>query len=423
MGNRRTWLVSAALAIASSLLVGAAASANPILMPTLPNELAKQNAIVAAHQAINPPAPPCPETGMLPEPFSNCGLPEAPATTLPYPGNMAYWGGHVQVTPKVYIVYFGWGEPGAFPASATCKPRTLTEGAIKARLKCDPDGAGGRMADFVYQMGGTSWARVSTQYFQRAGGSEQHINNPGDVLAGIWVDDRNPANLSGTSAENAPGAGNTYTDLAAEAARAAKHFAVSDLANADFVIAQPPKFSDPNALASGYCAFHDYTEPGLEHGIYNGIRPEISYTNMPYVLAINSEATGGGQVNDCGENAVNSGPAGKLDGESIVLGHEIEETVTDPGAEDIQGGSGLGNQQYLGGWYDAADANENGDKCAWVGEPLVGGIPGEPNVLPIPGAMGDVKGNQGTSFAVQSLWSNEAAAGTGFCAGTPNELP
>lgn len=28
----------------------------------------------------------------------------------------------------------------------------------------------------------------------------------------------------------------------------------------------------------------------------------------------------------------------KLDGESIVLGHEIEETVTDPGAEDILGG-------------------------------------------------------------------------------------
>jgi hypothetical protein len=37
--------------------------------------------------------------------------------------------------------------------------------------------------------------------------------------------------------------------------------------------------------------------------------------------------------------------------------------------------------------------------------------------------MGDITGNRGTSFAVQSLWSNEAAAGTGFCAGSPNELP
>ena len=51
---------------------------------------------------------------------------------------------------------------------------------------------------------------------------------------------------------------------------------------------------------------------------------------MPYALAINS-----GGANVCGENAVNPGAAGKLDGFSIVLGHEIEETVTDPGAEDI----------------------------------------------------------------------------------------
>jgi len=125
-------------------------------------------------------------------------------------------------------------------------------------------------------------------------------------------------------------------------------------------------------------------------------------------------------VNVCGENAVNSGAAGKLDGISIVRGHEIEETVTDPGAEDVLG-SGTGTTN-LGGWYDTVDANENGDKCAWVGEPLGGGVPGEPQVVPIPGAMGDIKGNAGTTFAVQSLWSNEAAAGGGYCAGAGTDL-
>jgi hypothetical protein len=393
-----------------------AASANPILMPTLPQEIAQQQAIIAAHRAINPPAPPCPESGMLPEPFSNCGLPEAPATTLPYPGNMAYWGGHVQVHPQVYLVYFGWGEPGAFPASAPCTSETLTEGALGASLPCDPDHAGARMADWVYQLGGTQWAAQTTQYFQTgSGGSEEHITNPSDVLAGIWVDDENNGNLTGTSSSNAPGATNTYTDLAAEAARAAEHFHVSDLADANFVIAQPRDFTDPNALATGYCAFHDYTEPGVEQGIYNGVRSGIAYTNMPYVLAIGSTS------NACGENAVNSGAAGKLDGVSIVLGHEIAETVTDPGAEEILGsGSSATN---LGGWYDTVDANENGDKCAWVGEPLTGGLPGEPTVLPVPGAMGDIKGNQGTTFAVQLLWSNEAAASTGYCAGAGTDLP
>jgi hypothetical protein len=424
MLRRRALAVATLLAATGSLAVTAASQAKPIEMPTLSKAVAQENAIVAAHRAINPPAPPCPENGMLPEPFSNCGLPEAPATTLPYPGNMAYWGGHVQVVPKVYVVYFGWGRPGAFPAGEPCKAEKINEGPTTAKLKCDPDGAGKRMADFVYQMGGTQWAQVSTQYFQSsAGGNEEHITNPSDVLAGIWVDDKNPADLSQTSAENAPGTGNTYTDLGAEAARAAKHFHVTDLANADFVIAQPPQFSDPNAIASGYCAFHDYTQPSVEGGIYNGVTQGIAYTNMPYSLAINSESTteSGEKANDCGENAVNSGPEGKLDGFSIVLGHEIEETITDPGAEDILG-SGE-SQQNLGGWYDTIDANENGDKCAWVGEPLVGGLPGQPNVTPIPGAIGDITGNHGTTFAVQSLWSNEAAAGAGYCAGAGTDLP
>jgi serine protease len=417
MPNGRSLALAGAIALVGALLP-AAASANRIELPTISSEIATQKAIVASHQAINPPAPPCPENGMLPEPFSNCGLPEAPATTLPYPTPMAYWGGHVQTVPKVYVVFFGWGEPGAFPANDRCKSEKLEEGKLHAKLKCDPEGAGKRIAEWVQQLGGTEWANVSTQYFQKnAKGEEEHITNPTGVLAGIWADNADPADLSKTSAEAEPGSGNTYTDLGAEAARAAAHFHVKDLADADFVIAQPQEFSDPNAYASGYCAFHDYTEPGVEKGIYDGVEPGISYTNMPYVLKIDSEEG----VNECGENAVNAGPEGKLDGISIVLGHEIEETITDPGAEDILG-SGTETTD-LGGWYDALDANENGDKCAWVGEPLTGPIPGGPQVLPIPGAMGDIKGSEGTTFAVQSLWSNEAAGGTGYCAGAGTDLP
>ncbi|HWE34031.1 MAG TPA: hypothetical protein VG410_11130, partial [Solirubrobacteraceae bacterium] len=98
---------------ALSLLLGATASAKPILMPTLAKEINSQKAYWQAHTfapvgSLQPPAPPCPENGLLPSPFSNCGLPEAPATTLPYLGNMAYYGGHVQTAPKVYIVYWGW---------------------------------------------------------------------------------------------------------------------------------------------------------------------------------------------------------------------------------------------------------------------------------------------------------------------------
>ncbi len=396
-----------------------AASAKPILMPTLQKEIQAQRAYWQQHTLaplgpIQPPAPPCPENGLLPSPFSSCGIPEAPATTLPYLGNMAYYGGHVQTTPKEYLVFWGWGEKGAFPASQTCTAENLTEGSFTATLACDPDGAGQYMADFVQQLGGTNWAGVQTQYYDTTSGSQQNITNPSEQLAGLWVDDTNDATgIPSTSSSNPPGPTNTYTVLAQEAARAVSHFGITDLGDANIIIAQPPGFSDPNALSTGYCAFHDYTQPNLEGGIYNGIQPGISWTNMPYALAINS-----GGTNVCGENAVNSDARGKLDGFSIVLGHEIEETVTDPGAEDVIG-SGTSAQQ-IGGWYDAVDANENGDKCAWVGENLLT-AQGPPE--PVPGAMGNMTGNAGGRFAVQSLWSNDSAAGAGYCAGAGTDLP
>jgi serine protease len=413
--------VTATAIVAASLGCGAvAASAKPILMPTLQKEVKAQRAYWQQHVfapvgSLQPPAPPCPENGMLPSPFSNCGLPEFPATTLPVLGNMAYYGGHVQTTPKEYIVFWGWGEQGAFPSNQTCSAENLTEGSFTATLACDPDGAGKYMADFVQQMGGTDWAGVQTQYYDTdSSGAKVSISNPSEQLAGIWADDTNDATgMPSTSASNPPGSTNTYTVLAQEAARAVAHFGITDLANANIIIAQPPGFSDPNALSTGYCAFHDYTQPNLEGGIYNNIPANIAWTNLPYALAINS-----GGANECGENGVNSDARGKLDGFSIVLGHEIEETVTDPGAEDVLG-SGAGAQQ-IGGWYDALDANENGDKCAWVGENLLTAS-GPPE--PIPGAIGNITGNAGDRFAVQSLWSNDSAGGAGYCAGAGTDLP
>src|SRR6201995_4846940 len=172
MMNRRIARGVGALTLAAAGAAGSAAtaSAKPILMPTLGKEIKQQRAIWKQHVfapagSLPPPAPPCPENGTLPSPLSNCGLPEFPATTLPFPGNMAYYGGHVQTTPKEDIVFWGWGEHGAFNASQTCSSESLTEGAITATLACDPDGAGKYMADFVQQMGGTDWAGVQTQYY------------------------------------------------------------------------------------------------------------------------------------------------------------------------------------------------------------------------------------------------------------------
>jgi serine protease len=397
--------VSAALAAAASLSLAGAAAAKPIYLPNIVQETQHDQAA----GRITPPAPPCPQYSLG---VSCTPVPETPALGVPYPGNMAYYGGHVQVHPKEYLVYWGWGETGAWPAGTNCAAETINEGSLSATLACDPDGAGKYMADFLQQMGGTAWAGVSTQYYQTdSSGAQQFISNDPDVLAGIWVDDTDPNTLPKTSSTNAAGATNTLTALGQEAQAAVQHFGIADLNDANIVIVQPPGLSDPNALSQGYCAFHDYTYPGVESGVYDGIQQGISYSNIPYQLAINSNGT-----NVCGENAVNSGSAGKLDGFSIVLGHEVEETVTDPGAEDVVGSS----PTYLGGWYDTIDANENGDKCAWVGlDPATGQGP----PAPIPGALGDIKGNAGGTFAVQSLWSNAADAGTGWCAGAGTDSP
>jgi serine protease len=109
---------------------------------------------------------------------------------------------------------------------------------------------------------------------------------------------------------------------------------------------------------------------------------------MPYIL------NAGGS---CGQDFVNPAPAGDLDGVTIVLGHEIEETVTDPGAEEQAG------QIQNGAWFDY-QSWENGDKCAWVGDGLQ-----------VPGSPFNMTGNDGRKYPVQALWSNQSLNGVGYC--------
>jgi len=400
--------------------------------------LAQYQAAQATPEGIVPPPSPCPQNGLMPQVsvsgiglIPNCGIPQVPiAFGEPYPGTMSYYGGHIQAHPHEYLVLWGWGVTGAFGHGA-CKSETFDEAVISGRqtatLKCDPDGAGRYMAAFLSGAGGTEWANVQDQYYQTTSTGKTFIDEKGQLLAGIWVDDGpyppgvNP-NLSGTRATNPTGYGNTYSQMALEASRAAQHFGISTnraaLDNANFIIAQPQAFSDPQAATTssliGYCAFHDYTLPDATGNAYyglKGIEPALSYTNMPYTLN-----AGAG----CGQGVVNQ--PGTLDAYSIGLGHEVEETATDPGAEDVVNNVLTGGTQYFGGWYDTLDGNENGDKCAYVGLSPLAGVAG-PNILPIPGAMADIKTNTGT-FAVQSLWSDAAAHGAGWCAGIAStDLP
>ncbi len=358
---RSALLTLTTLAAAACLVAGSASGdSNPIHRPMyMPN----------AHNVGNP--------ALQPPPV--CCVPGPPfAAGAPAPGNMAYFGGHVQVQPKIYLVFWGWGEPGAFdhttPGAPTYRPGRRSPAHDRVHQGARRHGLG-RKPDAVLR----NRERPEHQHpecrerLRRASGTTTRL--------------RSTTTSSGL-------------ELAQEAQRAVTHFGVTDLHNAQFVIAQPQKDNEAGFNSgAGYCAWHDYTQPEF----YPGVQPGISFTNMPYVL--NSGAS-------CGQNSVNSGfYTGRLDGFSIVLGHEVEETITDPGAEDVINGVNLG------GWYDVSGW-ENGDKCAWVG--YAEGI-----VTPstVPGGLNNIVGNDGKPYPVQSLWSNDSAGGVGYCAGASDDLP
>lgn len=409
LGAGALWFSSTAGAASSVALPH-----KPLAFPTLTKALAASNRARSAAPA-GALVPPAVDICQAEQPLLQSSLVQNPCIPLlaagqPLLGNMSYFGGHVQVSPKIYVVFWGWGLPGAFPPAAQDSFR------VPGAPARDPDGVANRMTQFISALGGTDWAGSQTQYYETVNGHNLYIQNPRKQLYGVWWD-------NGVNCASRPNGSwcahpnESYWDLAEEASRAVQHFHIGDLNNSQIIVAQPPNYEDGKFLSSGYCAWHDYTIPQY----YPGITPGISFTNLPYVLQ---------QGLSCGEQSVNSGAAGNLDGVSIVLGHEIEETVTDPGAEDysedpwvyqfnepglVSSEAGVPAHE-LGGWFDYSGA-ENGDKCAWVGNT------GLAPASTVPGGLNNIRGNDGRLYPVQALWSNSSLAGAGWCAGAGDDLP
>jgi serine protease len=177
----------------------------------------------------------------------------------------------------------------------------------------------------------------------------------------VWVDE------SADSPQQA-----TWSQLSNEAISAAAHFGNTTAAsnrNAQYVILSPTGTNPDgfNTPTGHFCAWHDYTPSPSG---------DLAFTNMPYVTDAGST---------CGSDFVNNFN-GSLDGVSIVEGHEYYETITD--------------QNPGGGWTDPS-LNEIGDKCAWISPGTSGGAA---NLTLATG-----------TFAVQSMWANDANNGAGGC--------
>lgn len=112
-----------------------------------------------------------PAVGIMPPTEDICmttGIcPPGVAAGQPMPVNMAYFGGNVQVKPRIYLVLWGWGEAGAFDHASVTYPAN------------DPDGVGALMKRFIAAIGGTSWEKVAAQYYQsNYNGTSSNVGNP-----------------------------------------------------------------------------------------------------------------------------------------------------------------------------------------------------------------------------------------------------
>ncbi len=196
----------------------------------------------------------------------------------------------------------------------------------------DPSGEQARVNSFLTDVGGSSWLSTVHQY--------SGAGYTGTLLHGTWSDSASvPAHP-------------TDSQIQSEAAKAAGHFATGASDNVEIVVATPTGHSE-RGFGTQWCAYH---------GAVSSDR-NITYTYLPYMTDAGAS---------CGENSVNGGSAGLLDGVSIVEGHELAETITDP---------------LLNAWYDSS-GSEIGDKCAWINLQNT--------------SMG------GGSFPTQPLWSNSA---------------
>jgi hypothetical protein len=194
----------------------------------------------------------------------------------PHVTNVPYGGGPVQVSPVIYLVFFGIASP--------------TDTAH------DPYGEASYLTNFYTAIGSSTWINDDTQYYMQSGGTTSYITNPSVQYGGSYYDPTLPAST-------------TLTDnmLYAETLKAVGVFGYNF--NANYVIVTPTGYTQ-SGYGTQFCAYHSWAYDGQN---------ETPFTFMPYQPD---------QGPNCGAGSVTN--PGTLDGASITGGHEAAETQTDP---------------------------------------------------------------------------------------------
>jgi serine protease len=200
---------------------------------------------------------------------------------------LSYGGGPVQVTPTVFLIFWGYTKYGD---SHSVKPL---------------------LESYIGNLGGSSHNNIYTQYYEVSGGKTIYITNPSNQYSGAWEDDSDAVPRHPTDSQ-----------IAAEALRGVKHFGYN--ASASYVVATPHGRST-SGFGTQWCAYHSATTSSGRL---------VSYTDLPYMPDAGAS---------CGSNIISppSDETGADEGVTIVEGHEQGESVTDPDPP-----SGWYNNQY-----------------------------------------------------------------------------
>ncbi len=188
-----------------------------------------------------------------------------------------YLGGSVIVTPKFYLVFWGY------------------------KKYRDPDKLQPLLETYTKNMGGSTHNNIETQYYQKSGHKKIYITNPSEQFGGSW-NDESPVPKKPTDAQ-----------VAAEALRAVDHFGFDP--NGVYVVASPRKHNEAG-FGSHWCSYHS----DASHG-----KKKIPYVYLPYM----TDAPAGDK---CGANSIAppSDESAKDEGMTIFAGHEYGEAITDP---------------------------------------------------------------------------------------------
>jgi hypothetical protein len=188
-----------------------------------------------------------------------------------------YHGGPVLVSPKVYLIFWGYKKYG------------------------DPNRVARLLTDYVAAMGGSGHNNIVTQYYEQETAQRIYITNPKMQLGGVWYDQTNDVPEDPTDAQ-----------VAQEALAGARHFSSYD-PSGSYVVATPHGRSTLG-FGTQWCAYHSVTFSGSNM---------VSYTNLPYIPDVGKQCGAGAIKPPKDESAADEGV-------TIAEGAEEGDSVTDP---------------------------------------------------------------------------------------------